>query len=176
MKAVRIFLWIIICIIFLLGILYLFTGSLEWFPTPEQQEKARITAIIMMVIPIISCIILFLTRKKQGNQVFYQFFFGHERQKFLVLRNEEFFIQADRLGISSRRSRVYHRRRRISSHLQVCISVGLMIYKTKVLMICNSCGIDDIQCSALISYCFYAIRISRELHGLFLYIRIICSF
>ena len=64
MKAIRIFLWIIICIIFLLGVLYLFTGSLEWFPTPEQQEKARITAIIMMVIPIISCIILFLTRKK----------------------------------------------------------------------------------------------------------------
>ena len=63
MKAVRIFLWIIICIIFLLGLLYLFTGSLEWFPTPEQQEKARITAIIMMVIPAISGILLFLTRK-----------------------------------------------------------------------------------------------------------------
>ena len=33
----------------------------------------------------------------------------------------------------------------------------MMIYKTKVLMICNSCGIDDIQCSALIFYRFYAI-------------------
>ena len=64
MKAVRIILWIIICIIFLLGLLYLFTGSLEWFPTPEQQEKAHITAIIMMVIPAISGILLFLTRKK----------------------------------------------------------------------------------------------------------------
>jgi len=64
MKAVRIFLWIIICIIFLLGLLYLFIGSLEWFPTPDQQEKAQITAIIMMVIPVISGIILFLTRKK----------------------------------------------------------------------------------------------------------------
>ena len=51
MKAVRIILWIVICIIFLLGLLYLFTGSLEWFPTPEQQEKAHITAIVMMVIP-----------------------------------------------------------------------------------------------------------------------------
>ena len=39
----------------------------------------------------------------------------------------DFFIQADRLGISSRQSRVYHRRRRISSH-EVCIRVGLMIY------------------------------------------------
>ena len=64
MKAIRIFLWIIICIIFLLGLLYLFIGSLEWFPTPEQQEKAHLTAIFMMAIPAISGIILFLTRKK----------------------------------------------------------------------------------------------------------------
>ena len=64
MKAVRIILWIIICIIFLLGLLYFFTGSLECFPTPEQQEKAHFTAIIMMVIPAISGILLFLTRKK----------------------------------------------------------------------------------------------------------------
>ena len=64
MKAVRIILWIVICIIFLLGLLYLFTGLLEWFPTPAQQEKAHITAIIMMVIPAISGILLFLTRKK----------------------------------------------------------------------------------------------------------------
>ena len=64
MKAIRIFLWIIICIIFLLGLLYLFTGSLECFPTPEQQEKALLTAIVMMAIPVISGIILFLTRKK----------------------------------------------------------------------------------------------------------------
>ena len=64
MKSIRMILWIIICIIFLLGLLYLFTGSLEWFSTPEQQEKARVTAIIMMVMPVISGIILFLTRKK----------------------------------------------------------------------------------------------------------------
>lgn len=64
MKVVRTFLWIIIYIIFALGLLYLFTGSLEWFPTPEQKEKAHITAIILMVIPAISGFILFLTRKK----------------------------------------------------------------------------------------------------------------
>ncbi len=64
MKTVRIILWIIICTIFLLGLLYLFTGSLEWFPTSEQQDKAQITAIIMMVIPAMGGIILFLTRKK----------------------------------------------------------------------------------------------------------------
>ena len=64
MKTLRTILWIIICIIFAAGLLYLFTGSLEVFPTPEQQEKVRITAIIMLVIPTISGIILFLTRKK----------------------------------------------------------------------------------------------------------------
>ena len=64
MKIVRIILWIIICIIFTLGLLYLFTGSLEMFPTPEQQEKAHLTAIVMMAIPAVSGIILFLTRKK----------------------------------------------------------------------------------------------------------------
>ena len=64
MKIIRIILWIIICIIFTIGLLYLFTGSLECFPTPEQQEKARITAIIMMAIPTICGGILLLTRKK----------------------------------------------------------------------------------------------------------------
>ena len=64
MKAVRIVLWIILCIIFLLGLLYLFTGSLEWFPIPEQQEKARITSLIMMLVPTICGVILFLARKK----------------------------------------------------------------------------------------------------------------
>ena len=60
----------------------------------------------------------------------------------------EFFIQADRLGISSRFSVYIIKCGEPHLYLitpQVCISVGLMIYKTKVLMICNSCGIDDIQ-------------------------------
>lgn len=64
MKIIRIFLWILICIIFALGLLYLFTGSLEWFPTPEQQEKARITALVMMIAPTICGVILVLSRKK----------------------------------------------------------------------------------------------------------------
>ena len=64
MKIIRIFLWILICIIFALGLLYLFTGSLEWFPTPEQQEKASITALVMMIAPTICGVILVLSRKK----------------------------------------------------------------------------------------------------------------
>ena len=73
-----------------------------------------------------------------------------------------FFIQADRLGISSRRSRVYHQRRHaafVSHHTYRCVSitVGLMIcngytvdyIQNFVLMICNSCGNDDIQRQAV---------------------------
>lgn len=63
MKTLRIILWIIIFIIFLLGLLYFFTGSLEWFPTPEQQEKAKIASLIMMIVPAICGGILFFTRK-----------------------------------------------------------------------------------------------------------------
>ena len=64
MKIIRKILWIIICIIVLLGLLYLFTGSLEWFPTPEQQEKTHIISIALLIFPIILGSILFLTRKK----------------------------------------------------------------------------------------------------------------
>lgn len=64
MKPIRIILWIIICITFSLGLLYLSTGSLEWFPTPEQQYKARITSLIMAIAPAICGVVLFLTRKK----------------------------------------------------------------------------------------------------------------
>ena len=64
MKTFRIILWILICIIFVLSLIYFFTGSLEWFPTPEQQQKAHISAFVMMIIPVISGIIMFLTRKK----------------------------------------------------------------------------------------------------------------
>ena len=53
--------------------------------------------------------------------------------------------------------------RRISSRVSVYQKAfAMMIYKTKVLMICNSCGIDDIQCFALIYYRFYAILNPRR--------------
>ena len=38
----------------------------------------------------------------------------------------------------------------------------MMIYKTKVLMICNSYGIDDIQGFALIFSKLYSIIITKE--------------
>ncbi len=67
-----------------------------------------------------------------------------------------FFIQADRLGISSRFS-VYIIKCD-KSHLYLITPLGVHFCRlddiqllTK-LMICNSCGIDDIQCFALIFY------------------------
>ena len=38
-KVLRIILWIIISTIFILGLTYLFTGSLEWILTTEQQKS-----------------------------------------------------------------------------------------------------------------------------------------
>ncbi len=66
MKILRIILWVVICLVFLLGLLYMFTGSLEWFPTPEQQQKAKIVSTILIIVPIVSGIILFLTRGKKN--------------------------------------------------------------------------------------------------------------
>ena len=64
MKIIRIILWVVICIVFLLGLLSLFTGSLEMFPTPEQQGKVRIVSIGMMVTSAFSGVVLFLTKKR----------------------------------------------------------------------------------------------------------------
>lgn len=63
MKMLRIILWVAVCVVFLFGLLYLFTGSLEMSPTPEQQESVRIAAVAMMVIPTIVGFVLFTTRK-----------------------------------------------------------------------------------------------------------------
>ena len=64
MKILRFILWVAVCVVFLFGLLYFFTGSLEMFPTPEQQEKARVAAVVMMIIPAIFGFVLFATRKK----------------------------------------------------------------------------------------------------------------
>ena len=88
------------------------------------------------------------------------------RQKTLVLRNEDFFIHCESNGISSRVS-VYI----INTALPCCISSHRRcvskIFRNDdiqnfVLMICNSCGIDDIQCFALIYFRFYAIIHTRR--------------
>ena len=74
-----------------------------------------------------------------------RFFYPLRKQWYIITRQREYHQKAaHRLCISSRFS-VYQK------------PFAMMIYKTKVLMICNSYGIDDIQCFALICRSFYAI-------------------
>ena len=63
-KTLRIILWVLICIVFVIGLLYFINGSLEMFPTPEQQGEARVVSIILMSLPVIFGFVLFFTRKK----------------------------------------------------------------------------------------------------------------
>ena len=63
-KTLRIILWVLICIVFVIGLLYFINGSLEMFPTSEQQGKARVVAIILMSLPVFFGFVLFFTRKK----------------------------------------------------------------------------------------------------------------
>lgn len=66
MKTVRIILWFVVCFVFLLGLLYLFAGSLEAYPTSIQQENAYIASVLMLVFSALGGIILFCTRKKSN--------------------------------------------------------------------------------------------------------------
>ena len=67
-----------------------------------------------------------------------------------------FFIQSDRLGISSRFSVFITKCDK--SHLYLITPLGVYLCRLDdiqllaKLMVCNSCGIDNIQCLALISY------------------------
>ena len=77
-----------------------------------------------------------------------------ERGFFYPLRKQWHIINDSVTIVVSHQSvrTVYH-------HALACIknTFAMMIYKNFILMICNSCGIDDIQCSALIFHRFYAI-------------------
>ena len=70
-----------------------------------------------------------------------------ERVFFYPLRKQWHIINDSNAIVVSYQSvmTVYH-------HALACIKniFAMMIYKNFVLMICNSCGIDDIQCYALI--------------------------
>ncbi len=73
MKVIRIIVWVLLSAFFVLGLIYYFTGSLEMMSTPEQQEKARTVAIVMMVVPMICGVIMFFTRprpdRRNENQI-----------------------------------------------------------------------------------------------------------
>lgn len=53
---------------FLAGLIWLMTGSLEMEPTPEQIEKARISAMVFMLVtgvPCIACIYFRIKYRKR---------------------------------------------------------------------------------------------------------------
>lgn len=49
---------------FILATCWYFTGSLEMFPTAEQEGKAKLSAILLMMISGIPCVICIITRIK----------------------------------------------------------------------------------------------------------------
>jgi len=70
------------------------------------------------------------------------------KKELLATKSSFFVYPSRRLGISSRRSRLYHQGRRaalVSHHASACISLRLDDIQCFALMICNSFGIDDIQ-------------------------------
>lgn len=73
-KIVRIICNILIAFLlpgFLLALCWFFTGSLEMMPTAEQEEKARISAVILMMItgiPCISCIVTRIRYSRSKNK------------------------------------------------------------------------------------------------------------
>ena len=77
-----------------------------------------------------------------------------QKENFCLPKVLFLFIQAAGLAYHRRAKRgAYHQGRRaalVSHHAQACISLRLDDIQHFVLMICNSCGIDDIQGCALI--------------------------
>ena len=52
---------IVFSLMFFLAVLYYINGSLEMIPTKEQQEKARIGAIVLMLVtavPLLVCVVI----------------------------------------------------------------------------------------------------------------------
>ena len=114
---------------------------------------------------------LYVKKKTRGFWLktadFTQFFFVQERQKIPSLRTWNFFIHCESNGISPRSMRVYHQHGNAVLYLITPLGVYQTIFRNDdiqnfVLMICNSCGIDDIQCSALIFCRFYVIIHARR--------------
>lgn len=69
-KTLRLILNVLIVIFFLgflLGLLYFLHGSLEMFPTEEQQDKAKLAAVLIMAVMGILSITIAVVRAKIGE-------------------------------------------------------------------------------------------------------------
>lgn len=70
-KIIRFILDILIVIFlfgFFMAVFYYVQGSFEVIPTEEQQEKARIAAILLMLISGVPCAIFITCRIKLGKE------------------------------------------------------------------------------------------------------------
>lgn len=67
LRVVLVALAIVFFLGFVLNACWFLGGSLESFPAPEQQEKARIGSVIGMIVsfvPCLVCTVLYLKRRK----------------------------------------------------------------------------------------------------------------
>ena len=58
---------VIVFIVLVMFVLYFFNGSLEMFPTPEQQEKVHIVSSMGIAVTMIIEIVLIIINKKTKN-------------------------------------------------------------------------------------------------------------
>ena len=64
-RTIKTILFALAAIIILIGIVYAFNGSLEAFPTEEQQGKARMAAVVIILFGLIIGMVGVLIRPKR---------------------------------------------------------------------------------------------------------------
>ena len=67
MRFTRVLINIVILLVFIclfFSVCYLINGSLEMFPTDEQQEKARIAALFLVVVFVSIEVLLVIIKKR----------------------------------------------------------------------------------------------------------------
>ena len=64
MRFVRIALFVMASIMVVVGVFMMINGSLEMYPTGEQQDKAHIAGAVLAFVGIILSILTWICRKK----------------------------------------------------------------------------------------------------------------
>ena len=65
-KVLKVILIVVAIVTIMIGVFYAINGSLEMFPTDEQQTKARIGAIIIIVSGVVLGIVGLLIKTKKA--------------------------------------------------------------------------------------------------------------
>lgn len=58
----------VFAVLLIISVIWFFSGSLEQFPTAEQEGKIRIAAVIMMLICIVTESVLFILLKRSKSE------------------------------------------------------------------------------------------------------------